>query len=546
MGRQFVNDRILVVDDFPSMRMSIRRMLRELGEERVDLAANGEEAIKALRRTPYDIILCDYNLGEGKDGQQVLEEGRHMGLIPPAAVFVMITAETSARFVLGALEYQPDDYIAKPFTKELLALRLKKLTERAEALRDIQEAIGREEYLAAIELCEQRLAEKGKYLAEVARLLGELYLRVGDHQRAVTTYEKILNRRSFHWARFGLAKAFHFLGEHARAANLFEELLADNRNFIEAYDWLARARLAAGDGRRAQEVLAQALALSSKSVGRQRELGRVALCNEDLETAERAFRAAIREGEHSALKQAEEYTSLTDILMQTKRSQKALTNLKKAREAFRERPDDQVQVLASSAEVLEAQGKHEEAAQMLEQASQLYRTRASEIGEASSLKLARTALAFGDEGLARTVLGTLVRNNHDEPEYLDKARALLEEAGAGFDVDELIDGSAEEMRALNARGIELAEQGDLAAAMALFEEAAEGAPSNRSFNLNAAQVMIQMMQQEGVTESLLYKARQYLERVARAGKSDERHKQLTRMYQDLRNGRVSAGETGNE
>lgn len=55
-----------------------------------------------------------------------------------------------------------------------------------------------------------------------------------------------------------------------------------------------------------------------------------------------------------------------------------------------------------------------------------------------------------------------------------------------------------------------------------------------------------MMQKEGVSESLLYKARQYLERVARAGKTDDRHKQLTRMYQDLRNGRVPAGETGDE
>jgi DNA-binding response OmpR family regulator len=84
----------------------------------------------------YDIILCDYNLGQGKDGQQVLEEARFREFMSPSTIFVMITAENTMDMFMGVLEYSPDDYLIKPFTKEALGKKLRDLIRKKENLKD--------------------------------------------------------------------------------------------------------------------------------------------------------------------------------------------------------------------------------------------------------------------------------------------------------------------------------------------------------------------------------------------------------------------------
>ena len=70
----YSNMRFLVVDDFSDFRSSVKGMLGQMAAQHIDIAANGEEALSLCRKTRYDVILHDYNLGEGKNGQQVLEE----------------------------------------------------------------------------------------------------------------------------------------------------------------------------------------------------------------------------------------------------------------------------------------------------------------------------------------------------------------------------------------------------------------------------------------------------------------------------------------
>ena len=72
--QDYSDKRFLVVDDFNDFLSSVKAMLREMGARDVDTANRGEEAIAMCRQKRYDIILHDYNLGAGKNGQQVLEE----------------------------------------------------------------------------------------------------------------------------------------------------------------------------------------------------------------------------------------------------------------------------------------------------------------------------------------------------------------------------------------------------------------------------------------------------------------------------------------
>ncbi|MBV5270813.1 MAG: response regulator [Afipia sp.] len=93
--------RYLLVDDFVGIRQLLRESLRNLGAKHIDQAASGGEAMVLLGKTRYDVVLCDYNLGDGKNGQQVLEEARLRNLLLPSSVWLMVSAEKSVESVMG-------------------------------------------------------------------------------------------------------------------------------------------------------------------------------------------------------------------------------------------------------------------------------------------------------------------------------------------------------------------------------------------------------------------------------------------------------------
>ena len=121
----------LVIDDYPSMRSAFKMALASFGMTKVDLAATGSEAVMRVRGTNYDVIISDYNLGEGRDGQQVLEEMRHRNLISLETAFLMVTAESIYERVVAAAELAPDDYLIKPVPSGVLMAHLNTLIRRA-------------------------------------------------------------------------------------------------------------------------------------------------------------------------------------------------------------------------------------------------------------------------------------------------------------------------------------------------------------------------------------------------------------------------------
>jgi len=149
----YSNKRFLIVDDFSDFRNSVKAMLRDMGAREVDTADRGEEALSLCRNKRYDIILHDYNLGSGKNGQQVLEELIAGKLISHQCIFVMVTAESSQAMVLSALEHEPDAYLTKPFNRASLDQRLDKLVERKTALKSVLQALDKQDPAAVLSAC---------------------------------------------------------------------------------------------------------------------------------------------------------------------------------------------------------------------------------------------------------------------------------------------------------------------------------------------------------------------------------------------------------
>lgn len=103
--------RILIIDDLVDARSALKKMMTLLGANIIDTANDGRQASELITEHHYDIILSDYNLESGKDGQQILEEARYSNRLKASSLFIMVTGENAIEMVMGALEYEPDNYI---------------------------------------------------------------------------------------------------------------------------------------------------------------------------------------------------------------------------------------------------------------------------------------------------------------------------------------------------------------------------------------------------------------------------------------------------
>jgi len=113
----------LVVDDSRAMRMILSRSLRELGYE-VCEAGNGREALDviAAEKSSVDLVLADWNMPE-VNGLELLKRLRQDPALTSVAV-VMVTTETELDQMSAALEAGANEYIMKPFTKDILLEKL--------------------------------------------------------------------------------------------------------------------------------------------------------------------------------------------------------------------------------------------------------------------------------------------------------------------------------------------------------------------------------------------------------------------------------------
>ncbi len=74
---------VLVVESQSSMRAQLRNMLASIGVDAPQFAVSASMAMRRLRAQPFDLILSEYDLGEGQDGQHLLEDLRQHDIIPP-------------------------------------------------------------------------------------------------------------------------------------------------------------------------------------------------------------------------------------------------------------------------------------------------------------------------------------------------------------------------------------------------------------------------------------------------------------------------------
>jgi two-component system chemotaxis response regulator CheY len=113
----------LIVDDSKTIRMILGKILRELGYE-VCEAANGKDALKVIesQKAAVNLVLADWNMPE-MNGLELLKQLRLDPELSSLKV-IMVTTETELDHMVSALEAGANEYVMKPFTKDILKEKL--------------------------------------------------------------------------------------------------------------------------------------------------------------------------------------------------------------------------------------------------------------------------------------------------------------------------------------------------------------------------------------------------------------------------------------
>ena len=481
----------LIIDDFTEVRGSLKRMLKAFGASHIDTAATGKDAVQLCKARSYDVVLCDYNLGTGKDGQQILEELRYLRALMNTSLFVMITAESSRQMVLGALECQPDDYITKPITQASLRLRLDKALLKHEVMIEIKRAVDNRDYRGGLQLCDQVISEHKRYASDCLRIKAQLFYLLAEYPQAEQIYRDALAVKPQIWATLGLGKTLLAMGQLDEAETLLQAVIDEDCRYVEAHDLLAQLYEMRKDPLAAQAATARATEVSPKSVLRHRKLAELAERNHDDEVCIDSHQNAIKWGLDSCYESPQDTFNFARKIAETvngettgeakAKAEQAMKSLNRVTKRFGEDSEVAMQAKLVESQVHASQERTDEAQKTAEEARVLYEE-AENPDVNASLDYARTLLATQQGEQAQKLLVRLARENPDDAGLIAKIDSLapepVSEAGKKMAGD------------LTRKGISLHERKRHREAINTFTEAIGLYPKHIGLNLNLVQVIL--------------------------------------------------------
>lgn len=123
--------KILIVDDFSTMRRIIKNLLRDLGFQNTHEADDGQTALPMLQHGNFEFLVTDWNM-PGMQGIDLLKAVRADAKLSSLPV-LMVTAESKREQIVEAAQAGVNGYIVKPFTAQTLSEKINKIFERVAA-----------------------------------------------------------------------------------------------------------------------------------------------------------------------------------------------------------------------------------------------------------------------------------------------------------------------------------------------------------------------------------------------------------------------------
>lgn len=516
--------RILAVDDLVESRSAMKKMLVILGATKVDVAMDGDEATEYILNNDYDLVISDYNLGRGRDGQQILEEARFIRRLKATTTFVMLTGENAMDMVMGAIEYEPDDYVTKPFTIDIMRQRLTRILTIKEQLRPINDAIDRQAKNEVMQLCDEYIKTKPRLKNRVERIKGRTLMSMKNYEDALKLYSSILEDHEITWALLGKATCLFHQEHYKESKKLLEYTIKQHPKYVQCYDLLAKIHLKNKDLKSAQNVLVSATHVSPKQVLRQMELGRIAFANKDLVVAESAFRQSVKLARHSCYRSVKNYLlfakavqhkiSPTNNRDTRAGSADAFKAIEEAKAIYSDTPEYVLEATMIESTTYTNLGKEADAKACADKAEKLL-ANINEPSSATLLSMANVFIATKQHAKAQDLLSEISKSKNltrAEERELERTKSEISEQVVRQYTTEI-----------NDKAIAFFERGQLSQAIELLDQATAYKEAGLAVLLNAIQVKITYMDQRSATRKMLGEVDKLLDRVGDIPATDDRH-----------------------
>ncbi|MDO9598639.1 MAG: response regulator [Azoarcus sp.] len=523
--------RVLVIESQPTMRAQLRTMLSAIGMEEVQFAVSAGMAVRRLREQRYDLILCEYNLGEGQDGQHLLEDLRSNEVIPLDTLFVMITGERNYERVVSTAELAPNDYILKPLAAEALRVRLMRALDKRDAFLPAWRLMAIGDTLGAIAYCKEALDRHPQYLIDFMRLQAELHTSAGQTTEAEAIYREILNGKNIPWARLGLARSLLLKKAYVEAERILTGLVTDNDRFIAAYDLLARLHEETGHAQAARDVLRTATEHSPFRLNRLRHLGELSLAVGDPSAAEEALAEVVRKGKYSDFRDPEDHVRLIQAQIALNKVDSASATITDLERSMGGQPKADLCKALSSAMLHAHTGDRARAqAALLAAAKSAPGAAKLSVGLKQELIKACFDHQLGDAGSEMVM--DILRTSADE-QTVESTRALLKSRGLEVLSKDIEQRIQTEVKDLISVGAEKAHAGDYDGAVAEMMNAARKMPGNPHVLFNAALALLRHIEHRGWNEPFAKQARALIDRARKLSPTSTRLSAITEFMHGL-------------
>lgn len=489
---------VLVIDPNPGMRGSLQNMLIQADITKIEFAVNSGTAIKQLGKRAYDIILCEYDLGDGtdgQDGQQLLEDLRHHKLIGLLTIFIMLTSEGVYSKVVSAAELTPTDYILKPFTVDVLSQRITRAIERRAVFLPVYQQIGQGNLREAIKSCVTGAAAHPRYAPDFMRLRAEMHVSLNELTEAEELYSEVLATKAMGWAQLGLGRTLFAQGRIEEAEKVLNILVVDNPKLMAAYDLLARCREAGGDAAGAQRILEDAVSISPHVVRRLRKLGEVALEAGDVTAAEKSFKQVVAKAKYSEFRNPEDHVNLVKTLIKKGDPTQASGVIRDMEKSLRGNSNIDICKSISVAMLHESAGNHDAVVTELNNAVSAVRS-ASGLSSELRIGLAKSCLDNKLDKEASEVM-LAVMNDVNSGVSMQQAMGVFAKAGR----QDLAEGMGAQLKQQSQNLLTVAAEktnmGDLKGAVQTLLEALHKSPSNLQVMIALANGILRQIDELG-------------------------------------------------
>lgn len=481
---------VLVVDDSDQIRSYLKSMLLLIGFDDAILARDAEMALGHCRRMPFDFVLCDFHLGQGRDGYQLFEVLRTEQLLKPDCCFLVISAERHRQAVHGMIEFQPADYLLKPFSYAELERRISRAYHIRQALQLAYQAINRKNYDEAVQACDHIVDHKSQYAMHATRLKAELLIKLDRYDEAEHLYTWALTVREFGWARLGLAVTYGYQGRQDEAEALLQELSGIAETKTEALDWLTRLYISQNRPTEALTAVEQVARHSPKNYLRQHVLATLSTIDNQKLQAVQVHQRLLTASRYSMYDTADNMLNYARAMVELAKDQQVkdrndtfsridafITTIKKRFHPASFEHDRMV----LDARMLLLQGKTAKALELLENSEEL--TLEKPLSPSGMLDRARAYYEAGNLPMCDHYMAALSTVAQDDDLYCSALNLMMQHEQQKHQL------LRQQLMQQNSAGMDAFGSGQYSIAIEYFRKALETMPANVNIALNLLQAI---------------------------------------------------------